>query len=105
VAVVPGVLLDHVEKHPAHAHLGLLPRMEERLVQVVTRGRLPSQFDLLLVDGEIVLGVGLFDAIEVPVRVGVAAIEGSRLLAPDPAPEPASLDLGHVADEPEQRQA
>ena len=33
MAVVPGVLLDHVEVHPAHAHVGLVTRVVERLVK------------------------------------------------------------------------
>ncbi len=57
VAVVPGVLLDHVDVHPAHAHLGIAVRMEERLVQVPACGRLAGQCNLTQVGGVVLLGV------------------------------------------------
>src|SRR5215467_9887267 len=59
VAVVPGVLLDHVDINPAQAHVGFPARIEERLVQVPARGRLPGKLDLPQIGGEVLLRVGV----------------------------------------------
>ena len=40
---------------------------------------------------------------EVAVGVGVGVVERRRVLAPQPAAEPAALDLGEVAHDAEQR--
>ena len=61
-----------------------------------------AKSDLALVDGEVVLGVGGVDVVELPVGVSLAGVEIADVLSRDAAAEPAALYLGHVTDEPEQ---
>jgi hypothetical protein len=42
VAIVPGVLLVHVDMHRPHAHTGVAVRMVEGLIQVLAAGRARS---------------------------------------------------------------
>jgi hypothetical protein len=74
VTVVPGVLLDHVDVYPAHAHLGVAVGVEERLVQVPSRGGLAGEFSLAQVGGDVLFGVGGVGVVELPVGVSLASL-------------------------------
>src|SRR6185437_8366558 len=102
VAVVPGVLLDHVHVDPADAHVGLAAGVVEDLVEVMAGGGLPGGLHLGQVHREISLGVGVVDVVELAVGVGLTREQEGDVLAVDPAAEPAALHLGHVPHQAEQ---
>jgi hypothetical protein len=84
MAAVPGVLLDHVHVHPAHAHAGVVARVVERLIEAPVRGGPAGGLDLPQVGGEILLGVCAVDAIEFPVGIGLAGVEVTDFLSRSP---------------------
>jgi hypothetical protein len=93
VAVVPGVLLDHVDVDPAQVHLEVTVRMEEGLVQSPVPGCFPGEFNLPYEDGEVLLGIGCTGVIELPVGIGLAGIQEADLLSRDAAAKPSALHL------------
>src|SRR5216684_4394423 len=105
VAVVPCVFLDHVEVDPAQVHVDLSARMEEGLVQSPAPGGFPGKFNLPPEGGEVLLRIGFIDVIELPVGISLAGVEDAHVLSRDAAAKPHALDVGHVTDEPKQRQA
>jgi hypothetical protein len=103
VAVVPGVLLDHV-----HDELAQRDRIAAAVVadevEVVVVDELVGEGDLLapgrprLLD-DLVVGDG---AVEVAVRVVGVLVTLALVLAGEPGAEPGALHLGHVPDQAEQ---
>src|SRR5215467_4139868 len=88
VAIVPVVLLDHVDMHPPHAHIDIAVRMVEGLIQVLAAGRFPGKVNLPQVDGEVLHGIGGIEVIELPVRVSLAGVQEAGALARDAAAKP-----------------
>src|ERR1022692_135389 len=85
VAVVPGVLLDHVDIDPAQVHVDLPLRMEEGLIQGPAAGRFPGTFNLPHEGGEILLRIGFIDVIELPVGISLARVEEAGVFSRDAA--------------------
>src|SRR3954468_16528607 len=103
VPVVSRVLLDHVQVHPPEVDPPAAPR-DAGVVEPVPRGRLTRRRDLGLEHSEVVVGAGRVRGVEVVVRAVLGVEDPRRVLGVDGAPEPAALDVGHVPDEPEQRE-
>ena len=81
MAVVPGVLLDHVEVYPAHAHHDLTALVEEGPVQLPACRDRPGELDLLSIGGEVPFGVRALDVVELPVGVRLAGVEEGDVLS------------------------
>ena len=98
MAVVPAVLLDHVQQHPADAELGVVAGVVH---SVVERGKrrfdASGRFDLGVPAGERLVDARPVDVVEITVEVvGTAVEHRRRVLAGQRAPEPAALDIGQV---------
>ncbi len=106
MAVVTGVLLDHVDQHPAQRDVAaplVPPALVERFERRLDRARVLA---FLSPVGERFGHVGRVDVVEVAIDVRVVVETGWRVLPsdlPHHAPEPGALDIAHVPDEPEQR--
>ncbi len=102
MAVVAGVLLDHVDHDPAQRH-----RLTAALSGDVERGRRGHGLAGVLALGpparERLGDVGRVDVVEVAVRVVLRAVQGRRVLAAQRAPEPAALHLRLVPDQAQER--
>ena len=104
VTVVPRVLLDHVQVDPAQV-VSPAAGVAERVVQGPAFGGLPGQLAFPGERREVGLRPAGLGQVEVAVGKLVAAVQVAYLRLPaEPAPEPRALDLGHVPDQPEQRQ-
>ena len=103
MAVVPRVLLDHVQVDPAQVDGLLAAGMPERIVQGPAPGGLPGQLALPGERGEVGLRPAGLGEVEVAVRRCVGAVQETELgLAGEPVPEPRAFHLCHVPDQPEQ---
>ena len=106
MAVVAGVLLDHVDQDPPQRHRAARPPLPP-LELVERRRRLDDRsrrIALGLPGREVGGHVGLVDVVEVAVGVLVGPVVRRRHLAPEAAPEPGALDIGHVADQAQERE-
>ena len=104
MAVVAGILLDHVDQELPQRH---------RLAGAVA----PDEAELgvtdeLLGEGHFVVpcSPGVVDdrlighgAVEVAVGLGVGLVASGYALVREPLPEPLALDIGHMAHQTEQR--
>ena len=77
VAVVPGVLLDHVHIDPAQ-RIVMAPPAAEGVVEAGARRGLPGELALRLEGGEVGLGGEPVDVVEVAVGVLVAGVQGPK---------------------------
>jgi hypothetical protein len=102
VTVVPGVLLDHVVDHAARRHLGVVGSAESHVqrVQILQDG--PGDPALLPPPREGLGNIGVRDRIEVGVGLSLGTPDPPNGLSREAPAEPASLDLGRVADKSEQ---
>src|ERR1035437_3248838 len=103
MAVVTGILLDHVDVDPAQRDL-VSPSFEG-VVQGLGPGSLVSGLALSCVCRQVLLGIGIGDVVEVSVPVLLGTVQSRQPETGSPGAEPCSLDLGHVSHEAEKRQA
>lgn len=103
MAVVPRVLLDHVEVDPAQREF--FRTAGEALVEGTAGRDSVGELDLVPVGGEVGLGLLGRREVEVAVPALVGAVQIAYRLLPVELPaEPPALDLGEMADQAEQRQ-
>ena len=100
MAVVAGVLLDHVDENPSEGHG--VPCPLGPLIEGASGGELPGMVPLTAKGGEAGVGIHVSRQVKVTIRIGIRVVERRRVLARQGAAKPAALDLGHVPDESEQ---
>ncbi len=106
VAVVPGVLLDHVQVDPAQVHRRALARRAEGVVQRSPGHRRVGEPALGREDIDVGRRSPRLAKVEVAVRVLITAEHVAQIiLAAEAAAEPGALDLGHMPDQAEQGQS
>ncbi len=103
--VVPRILLDHVRKNPPQRVRGPVPPMHPGDVQRFSRSHdLPRPRTCLAPQPKRLVGISIVDREVNVLPTIVSPIERPNVLAAHDAQKPTPLDVGHMPNEPEQRQ-
>src|SRR5262249_36881523 len=99
MAVVPRVLLDHVQVDPPDIAIGAAPPKRHDIIEALAGYRLTRRGDLAPVGSQVSPRVGGRDAVEVGTRVSISPVQARHILTGSPLAEPPALGIRQMPNQ------